>query len=294
MARDRGTNLNNYSYPGTFPVGGGASSAFATLMGKGGVFQYGGSGNGTVTISGLTVGDTYQVQDFNYAPGTGDMGLTTMSGSPAVTLSIKNGAGGANTYGEFATGTFTAAASTETFDWNGAGSSYTVLGSISVRQLPPAAPTGLTATAGNAQVSLSWTGSSGATSYNVKRSTICNDEVTITNVTSTSYTDTSLANGTTYYYEVLALNAGGQSTNSSQVSATPVGPPLVLSAALATGGQFTLQFNGVDGQSYVVEMSTNLTAGNWTPVFTNTQSGGVFNFTNHNINNAASFYRVSY
>ena len=54
-----GTNLNNYSNPGTFPVGGGASSAFATLMGEGGVFQYGGSGSGTVTISGLTVGDTY-------------------------------------------------------------------------------------------------------------------------------------------------------------------------------------------------------------------------------------------
>ncbi|MCA1607668.1 MAG: hypothetical protein LC775_19875, partial [Acidobacteria bacterium] len=36
---------------------------------------------------------------------------------------------------------------------------------------PPAAPTGLTATAGNAQVALSWTASSGATSYNVKRST---------------------------------------------------------------------------------------------------------------------------
>ena len=86
----------------------------------------------------------------------------------------------------------------------------------------------------------------------------------------TGYTDTGLANGTTYYYEVSALNAGGQSTNSSQVSATPVGPPLVLSDALATGGQFTLQFNGADGQSYVVEMSTNLVDGNWTPVFTNT------------------------
>ena len=61
-----------------------------------------------------------------------------------------------------------------------------------------------------------------------------------------------------------------------------------------TGGQFTLQFNGTDGQSYIVEMCTNLTAGNWTPVFTNTQSGGVFVFTNHNMNNAASFYRVSY
>jgi hypothetical protein len=104
-------------------------------MDDGGVFQFGGSGSGTVTISGLTVGASYQVQVFNYAPGTGDQGLTTLSGSPSVTLSILNGDGGTNTYGEFATGTFTANASTETFDWNGAGSSYTVLGTISVRQL---------------------------------------------------------------------------------------------------------------------------------------------------------------
>ena len=134
----------------------------------------------------------------------------------------------------------------------------------------------------------------GATSYNVKRSTISNDEVTITNVTSTGYTDTGLANGPTYYYEISALNAAGQSANSSQVSATPVGPPLVLSAAQATGEKFTLQFNGADGQSYVIEMSTNLVDGNWTPVFTNTQSGGVFVFTNYDMTNAASFYRVSY
>jgi len=37
---------------------------------------------------------------------------------------------------------------------------------------PPTVPTGLTATAGSNQVSLNWTAPSGATSYNVKRSTI--------------------------------------------------------------------------------------------------------------------------
>ena len=40
-------------------------------------------------------------------------------------------------------------------------------------------------------------------------------------LTSTSFTDTGLVNGTTYYYKVAAINAGGQSPLSSEASATP-------------------------------------------------------------------------
>lgn len=58
---------------------------------------------------------------------------------------------------------------------------------------PPAAPTNLTATAGNTQISLAWTGSSGATSYNLKRSaTSGGPYTTIISLTSTSYTNTGL------------------------------------------------------------------------------------------------------
>jgi hypothetical protein len=95
----------------------------------------------------------------------------------------------------------------------------------------PAQPTGLNATAGNSQVALSWTASPGATSYNLKRATINGGpHTTVTNVTATNYTDISLSNGTTYYYVVSALNAGGESANSSQVSATPTNHPPVLEA----------------------------------------------------------------
>src|SRR5437773_2005899 len=68
----------------------------------------------------------------------------------------------------------------------------------------PAAPTGLAATPGNAQVALSWNASSGATSYNVKRSTTSGSGYTniATGVAATSFTDTGLVNGTTYYYVV--------------------------------------------------------------------------------------------
>jgi hypothetical protein len=90
----------------------------------------------------------------------------------------------------------------------------------------PAAPTNLTATAGDAQVRLTWSASSGATSYNVKRSTTSGGPYAQTAVsTSNSYTDTALTNGTTYYYVVSAVNSAGESANSAQVSALPSNPP---------------------------------------------------------------------
>jgi fibronectin type 3 domain-containing protein len=87
---------------------------------------------------------------------------------------------------------------------------------------PPAAPTGLTATAGNAQVGLTWTASAGTTSYHVKRSTTSGSGYTqIANPTTASYTDTTVTNGTAYFYVVSALNGAGESANSAQATATP-------------------------------------------------------------------------
>jgi fibronectin type 3 domain-containing protein len=89
----------------------------------------------------------------------------------------------------------------------------------------PAVPAGLAATPGNSQVSLTWSASSGATSYHVKRATTNGGPYTqITAPTSGSYTDTSVTNGTNYYYVVSALDSAGESANTAQVSAVPVGP----------------------------------------------------------------------
>ena len=98
---------------------------------------------------------------------------------------------------------------------------------------------------------------------------------------------TGLANNTTYYFKVTAINSGGESVKSSEVSA-----PLVLIVAAARIGQFTLQFNGLVGQSYVVKMSTNLAEGDWTRIFTNIQCGSVFHYTDTNMTDSARFYRV--
>ncbi len=105
---------------------------------------------------------------------------------------------------------------------------------------PPPAPTGLTAAGGNAQVTLSWTASSGATSYNVYRGTTAGGESTTaiaTGVTATSYVNTGLTNGTIYYYKVAAVNAGVTSALSAEASATPqVSAPLAPTGLTATAG----------------------------------------------------------
>jgi chitin-binding protein len=93
---------------------------------------------------------------------------------------------------------------------------------VVVGAVPPA-PTGLAGTAGNAQVSLTWNAVSGATGYNVKRSTTSGGPYANVgaNVTTNSFVNTGLTNGTPYYYVVTALNASGESPISTQVSATP-------------------------------------------------------------------------
>jgi hypothetical protein len=97
---------------------------------------------------------------------------------------------------------------------------------VTVLPAPPATPTSLVATAGNATVSLSWAASSGASTYTVKRGLSSSGPFTnITpGLTATGYVDNAVTNGTTYYYAVSASNAGGESPNSNVASATPAGP----------------------------------------------------------------------
>ena len=114
----------------------------------------------------------------------------------------------------------------------GAVDDYFTLLKTSTQPQVPLAPASLSATAGNAQVSLSWAASSGATSYTVKRS-ISNAgpySVLAAGIATTAYTDSTASNGTTYYYVVSAGNGTGESLNSSQASATPVAPAVVPAA----------------------------------------------------------------
>ena len=64
----------------------------------------------------------------------------------------------------------------------------------------PAVPTGLAATAGNAQVTLAWTASTGATSYNIYQYN-GSSYINVGSSSTTNATVTSLTNGTSYSFE---------------------------------------------------------------------------------------------
>ncbi len=86
---------------------------------------------------------------------------------------------------------------------------------------PPSAPTGLSATAvSSSQINLSWSAVSGATTYNVYRSTTSGGPYSsVGSSATTSFSNTGLSASTTYFYVVRAV-AGCESGNSSQASAT--------------------------------------------------------------------------
>ena len=158
----------------------------------------------------------------------------------------------------------------------------------------PSAPTGLQGAAGNAQVVLTWTASTGATSYHVKRSTTSGTETQISAPTSTSFTDTTVTNGTKYFYVVSAVNANGESANSNEVSATPTAPataPATPTGLQATGGnaQISLTWNASTGAtSYNVKRST--TSGG--PFTSTLASPTASNYVDTTVTNGTAYFYV--
>lgn len=151
-----------------------------------------------------------------------------------------------------------------------------------------APPAELTATAGNASVSLSWTAVSGATSYAVKRATTSGGAYSEiqSGLAGTGFTDNTAVNGITYYYIATASNAAFESDISDEASATPgasVTTPTGLAGTPADASAI-LAWNAVAGAThYRVKRATvsggpYTTVGNpvYAPSFT---SGGLTNGT---------------
>lgn len=119
-----------------------------------------------------------------------------------------------------------------------------LLSSVPLAAAAVGTPTNLTATPGDRQVSLSWTAASNANGYDVFRGTSAGFSATygtggtyVGSSTTTSYLDTGLSSGVTYYYKVKGWNdvSSEEGPLSSEVSATARGPPGVPTGVSASG-----------------------------------------------------------
>ncbi|TCC89600.1 T9SS type B sorting domain-containing protein [Pedobacter hiemivivus] len=136
------------------------------------------------------------------------------------------------------TGSITVAASTYTDvagNNGGAGTTPT----LTFDSQAPAIPVGLAATSGDTQVVLNWTANTDTdlAKYRILSGTSPNPTTTLTEITAgtTTYTNTGLINGTTYYYQILAIDqAGNIGTVSADVSAVPKGNQTITFNAIGT------------------------------------------------------------
>lgn len=110
------------------------------------------------------------------------------------------------------------------------------------------APANLIAIDGTSQVTLSWNAVTDATGYNIKRATAAGGPYTTiaNNVTTNSYVDNDVVNGTTYYYIVTAVTADVESDSSNEAS-----------AMLAEAGEALLRVTMIDSSEREYKLPVN-------------------------------------
>jgi len=158
-------------------------------------------------------------------------------------------------------------------------------------------PTGVSAAAGNDQVTVAWPAVTGATSYNIYWSTTTG--VTTANGTkitgaASPYTLTGRTNGTTYYFVITELNSDRESAPSTEVSATPslTPPPVTPTGVTAATGdlQATISWTLVpDTTSYNIYWSTTtgVTTANGTKI-----AGATAPYIQTGLTNGITYYYV--
>ncbi len=147
-------------------------------------------------------------------------------------------------------------------------------------------PTGVAASGGSVSITLSWNAVSGATGYAVYRGTSAGGENSTpiaSNVTGTTFTDTGLAYGATYYYTVAAVSAADQSDPSSEASAA-LGPAVTSYRINAGGGASSPYaadsgFSGGSAYSTASAIDTSAVTNPAPQAVYQTERFGVFTYT---------------
>lgn len=112
---------------------------------------------------------------------------------------------------------------------------------------PPGAPTGLRTSPGNAKVYLSWDDSS-ASGYHIKRATNSGGPYAVVGTSAVNnYTDTGVANCSTYYYVVSGTNSLGISPDSSEQTAALGAFALAVNSGGSAAGHFLADANVTGG-----------------------------------------------
>ena len=157
----------------------------------------------------------------------------------------------------------------------------------------PAKPTGLTATAGDGQVTLNWTdpGNATITKWQYKQDAgqwtdICETAINTNCPATKSHTVDGLTNGTAYGFRIRAVNSSGPGTQSDEASATPNAPPGKPTglAAVTSGTQATLTWTAPAGSTvtkYQYRLKQkNGSYGDWTDVPGSTGTTTTYTVTN--------------
>lgn len=211
------------------------------------------AGNGEVTLTwtASSGADSYNIYEGTTSGGEGAVAVLNVTGTSATITGLTNGdayyfkVAGVNAIG---TGTESAEASA----------------TPETPTAAPAPPTGVTATVGNLQITLTWTPSPTAATYDVYQGTTSGGESTtpVASVSGASTTIIGLTNGTTYYFTVAAVNTAGTSAPSTEVYGTPAvvtnGPAAPTALNVNAGdGQVTLSWSPSPGAtSYDVYIGT--------------------------------------
>lgn len=158
---------------------------------------------------------------------------------------------------------FSAGSSGNVLVSNTGANGYVVADAVRFVSPPPAsalaAPTGLTATAGERTMSLAWSSVSGATRYLVKRAWTGGGALKLIGTTTgTTWTDTGLTNGTNYTYAVSAVGSNGEGTSSATVTAAPVGL-VVTVTSVSSGRPYVVGIPAVANQ-YAIDRTYTISA----------------------------------